>query len=171
MAVAARQGASCTSGAILGFSISASSNLLITSPPALPTELQPPQDTAHDWLHPAYVAGLGSGSTPPSRSTWRELARPRPDRSRAVIISFLWFQDCKFVFNTSKQRSLHAQDFSAETTKVRSLFNVVRRKFNEAGTFRGFTLRPCKMRVLHNGKIVLFSTPEELELQNAEEYR
>ena len=36
----------------------------------------------------------------------RTLARPRPERSRAVIIRFLQFQDHEFVFNTSKQRSL-----------------------------------------------------------------
>ena len=60
MAVAASQGANCTSGATLGFSILLkdtstcssvlpwgagirTSDLLITSQPALPTELQPPQ--------------------------------------------------------------------------------------------------------------------------------
>lgn len=101
----------------------------------------------------------------------RTLTRPRPDRSRAVIIRFLRFQDHEFVFNTSKQRSLShdghkiffAQDLSAETMKARSPFNAVRKKFIEAGSFRGFTLRPCKMRALHNGKIILFSTPEEAE--------
>lgn len=101
----------------------------------------------------------------------RTLARPRPDQNRAVIIRFLRFQDREFVFNTSKQRSLShdghkiffAQDLSAETIKARSPFNAVRKKFIEAGSFRGFTLRPCKMRALHNGKIILFSTPEEAE--------
>lgn len=101
----------------------------------------------------------------------RTLARPRPDQNRAVIIRFLRFQDREFVVNTSRQRSLShddhkiffAQDLSAETMKARSPFKAVRKKFIEAGTFRGFTLRPCKMRALHNGKIILFSTPEEAE--------
>lgn len=101
----------------------------------------------------------------------RTLARPRPDQNRAVIIRFLRFQDREVVFNTSKQRSLthdghkifFAQDLSAETMKARNPFNAVRKKFIEAGTFRGFTLRPCRMRALHKGKIILFSTPEEAE--------
>lgn len=101
----------------------------------------------------------------------RTLAKPRPDQNRAVIIRFLRFQDRDFVFNTSKQRSLthedhkifFAQNFSAETMKAQIPFNAVRKKFVEAGTFRGFTLRPCKMRALHNRKIILFSTPEEAE--------
>ena len=100
----------------------------------------------------------------------RTLARPRPDQNRAVIIRFLRFQDREFVFNTSKQRSLShddhkiffAQDLSAETMKARSTFKAVKKKFIEAGSFRGFTLQPCKMRALHNRKI-LFSTPEEAE--------
>ena len=101
----------------------------------------------------------------------RTLARPRPGQNRAVIIRFLRFQDREFVFNTAKQRSLtqdghkifFAQDFSAETMKARSQFSAARKKFIDAGTFRGFTLNPCKMRVLHNGKIILLSTPEEAE--------
>lgn len=96
------------------------------------------------------------------------LARPRPDQNRAVIICFLRFQDRQFVFNTSKQRSLthdghkifFAQDLSVETMKAQSPFNAVRKKFIEAGSYREFTLRLCKMRALHNGKIILFSTPE-----------
>lgn len=101
----------------------------------------------------------------------RSLAKPRPDQNRAVLIRFLHFQDREFVFRTAKQRVItheghkifFAQDFSAETMKKRSHFNAVRKKFIEAGSFRGFQLYPCKMRILHNGKILLFSTPEEAE--------
>lgn len=112
--------------------------------------------------------GLDDTSSFTLERAHRTLARPRPDQNRAVIIRFLRFQDCEFIFNTSKQRSLthdghkifFAQDLSVETMKTRSPFNAVRKKFIEAGSYRGFTLRPCKMRALHNGKIILFSTPE-----------
>lgn len=115
--------------------------------------------------------GLDAGRSFTLERAHRTLARPRPDWSRAVIIRFLRFQDHEVVFNTSKQRSLthdghkifFAQDLSAETIKAWSPFNAVRKTFIEAGTFRGFTLRPRRMRALHNGKIVLFSTPEEAE--------
>uniref|UniRef100_A0AAV2MN19 Uncharacterized protein n=1 Tax=Knipowitschia caucasica TaxID=637954 RepID=A0AAV2MN19_KNICA len=50
-----------------------------------------------------------------------------------------------------------------ETMKKRSQFNAVKKQFVEAGSFRGFQLQPCKMRIFHNGKIVTFSTPEEAE--------
>lgn len=115
--------------------------------------------------------GLDAAKTFTLERAHRTLARPRPDQSRAVIIRFLRFQDREVVFNTSKQRSLthdghkifFAQDLSAGTMKARSPFNAVKKKFIDAGTFRGFNLHPCKMRALQNGKIVLFSTPEEAE--------
>ncbi|KAG7457282.1 hypothetical protein JOB18_048590 [Solea senegalensis] len=119
---------------------------------------------------PAWL-GLDANNSSTLERAHRTLARPRPDQSRAVIIRFLRFQDRELVFNTSKHRSLtheghkifFAQDLSAETMKARSSFNAVKKKFIEAGTFRGFTLRPCKMRALHNGKLIFFSTPEEAE--------
>ena len=101
----------------------------------------------------------------------RTLAQPRPGQNRAVIIRFLKFQDRELVFHTSKQIAINydgqkiffTQDFSAETMKARKPFDVVKKKFIEAGSFRGFHLQPCKMRILHNGKIKLFSTPQEAE--------
>lgn len=70
----------------------------------------------------------------------RTLTSLRPDRSRAVIIRFLRFQDGEFVFNKAKQRSLthgqkifFAQDLAAETMKAQSSFNAVKRKLIEAG--------------------------------------
>lgn len=101
----------------------------------------------------------------------RTQARPKPGQNRAVIIRFLMFQDREFVFRSSKQLAItheghklfFAQDFSSETMKIRSPFNAVKKKFVEAGSFRGFQLYPCKMRILHNGEIILFSTPQEAE--------
>ncbi|MEQ2219669.1 hypothetical protein XENOCAPTIV_021664 [Xenoophorus captivus] len=101
----------------------------------------------------------------------RTLAKPKVGYNRAVIIRFLQFQDCKYVFHPAKklsishegQRNFFAQDISAENMKTQSPFNAVKKIYIEAGTFRGFQLHPCKMRVLHNGKIILFSTPKEAE--------
>ncbi|GAA6076789.1 uncharacterized protein LOC111579457 [Tachysurus ichikawai] len=89
----------------------------------------------------------------------RTLAKPRLGQSRAVIIRFSLFQAREFVFQTAKKREIthenhkifFAQDFSAETMKTRSPFNAVKKKFIEAGSFRGFQLHPCKMRILHKG--------------------
>lgn len=115
--------------------------------------------------------GIGAEKTFILERAHRTLARPRPDRSRAVIIRFLRFQDREFVLNTAKQRSLthdgqkifFAQDLSAETMKARSSFNTVKKKLIDAGTFRGFTLGTCKIRALYNEKIIHFFTPEEVE--------
>lgn len=101
----------------------------------------------------------------------RTLARPRPGQNRAVIIRFLQFQDRELVFRTSKQIAINheghkiffAQDFSAETMKARRPFDTVNKKYIEAGSFRGFQQQSCKMRILHDGKIILFSTPQEAE--------
>ncbi|KAK5609358.1 hypothetical protein CRENBAI_010779 [Crenichthys baileyi] len=83
------------------------------------------------------------------------------------------FQDCEYVFHPAKkpsishegQRIFFTQDVSAENMKTQSPFNAVKKKYIEAGTFLGFQLHPCKMRVLHNGKIILFSTPKEAEAE------
>lgn len=102
---------------------------------------------------------IGAENTFILEKAHRTLARPRPDRSRAVVIRFLRFQDREFVFNTAKQRLLthdgqkifFAQDLSAESTmKARSLFNTVKKKLIDAGTFCGFTLGTCKIRALYN---------------------
>lgn len=47
--------------------------------------------------------------------------------------------------------------------KAWSLFSVAKKKLIEDGAFWGFTLGPCKMRALHNGKTVLFTTPAKAE--------
>lgn len=80
----------------------------------------------------------------------RTLAKPRPGQSRAVIIRFSLFQDQEFVLQTAKNRVIthenhkifFAQEFSAETMKKRSPFNALKKKFIEAGSFRGFQLHP-----------------------------
>lgn len=108
--------------------------------------------------------GLDTSRTFVLERAHRTLAKPRPGQSRAVIIRFSLFQDREFVFQTAKKRvithknhKIFAQDFSAETMKTRSPFNAVKKKFIEAGSFRfrGFQLHPCKMRILHEGKIIL----------------
>ncbi|KAL7881423.1 hypothetical protein AOLI_G00082710 [Acnodon oligacanthus] len=55
------------------------------------------------------------------------------------------------------------QDLSAETVRVRRSFNAVTKLFVGINAFRGFQHNPCKLRVLHNGKMHLFSTPREAE--------
>lgn len=55
------------------------------------------------------------------------------------------------------------QDLSAETMQQRFGFNAIKKMFIEKGTFRGFQLNLCKMRVLHNGRIHSFSSPKEAE--------
>ncbi|KAL6473236.1 hypothetical protein MHYP_G00194240 [Metynnis hypsauchen] len=99
----------------------------------------------------------------------RTLAPPKPNQHRAVLIRFLNFQDREFVFRSTKQRNIEhdgnrlffAQDFSAETIRQRAEFNTIRKVFVEEGMFRGFQYNPCKMRILHNGKTHLFSSPKE----------
>lgn len=101
----------------------------------------------------------------------RTLAPPKPNQDRAVLIRFLKFQDREFVFRSVKQRDIthegnklfFAQDLSAETMRQRFGFNTIKKMFIEKGTFRGFQLNPCKMRVLHNGRIHSFSSPKEAE--------
>lgn len=101
----------------------------------------------------------------------RTLAPPKPDQGRAVLIRFLQLQDRKLVFRSAKQRDIthegsklfFAQDLSAETVRQRSTFGAVRKKFTDKDMFRGFQFNPCRMRVLHNGTIRLFSTPKEAE--------
>ncbi|KAK1897177.1 putative disease resistance protein [Dissostichus eleginoides] len=64
----------------------------------------------------------------------RTLASGKPNQHRAVIVHFLKFQEKEFVT-----------------------------LFVDINAFRGFQHNPCKLRVLHNGKINLFTTPQEAE--------
>uniref|UniRef100_A0AAV2JTI3 Uncharacterized protein n=1 Tax=Knipowitschia caucasica TaxID=637954 RepID=A0AAV2JTI3_KNICA len=65
--------------------------------------------------------------------------------------------------NEAEDRIESAEESVQKTMKKRSQFNAVKKQFVEAGSFRGFQLQPCKMRIFHNGKIVTFSSPEEAE--------
>ncbi|XP_061660997.1 semaphorin-5B-like isoform X2 [Syngnathoides biaculeatus] len=47
--------------------------------------------------------------------------------------------------------------------RQRNEFNMVRKKFVEKGLYRGFQIFPCKLRILHEGRIQLFATPREAE--------
>ncbi|KAI4830997.1 hypothetical protein KUCAC02_002598 [Chaenocephalus aceratus] len=55
------------------------------------------------------------------------------------------------------------QDLSAETVQIRRGFNTITKLFVDINAFRGFQHNPCKLRVLHNGKINLFTTLQEAE--------
>lgn len=101
----------------------------------------------------------------------RTLAPARPGQNRAVLIRFLKFQDRELVFRSTKQHNIthegsklfFAQDLSAETIRQRSEFNAIRKVLVEKGLFRGFQYNPCRIRILHEGKMHLFSSPKEAE--------
>lgn len=101
----------------------------------------------------------------------RTLAAAVPNQNRAVLLRFLNYQDKEFVLRSTRQRDIthdgsklaFVQDFSAETIRRRREFNAVKKLFVDMGTFRGFHLQPCRLRVVHNGKIQLFSSPQEAE--------
>lgn len=101
----------------------------------------------------------------------RTLTSAIPNQNRAVLLRFLNYQDKEFVLRSTRQRDIthdgsklaFVQDFSAETIRRRREFNTVKKLFVDMGTFRGFHLQPCKLRVLHNGKIQMFSSPQEAE--------
>lgn len=101
----------------------------------------------------------------------RTLAPGKPNQSRAVLIRFLKFQEKEFVYRQSRRQDIthdgikisFAQDLSAETVRIRRGFNPVTKLFVDINAFRGFQHNPCKLRVLYNGKIHLFSTPQEAE--------
>lgn len=115
--------------------------------------------------------GLSADQTPVLERVHRTLAPAKPNQHRAVLIRFWKFQDRETVYRLSSQKNiLHdgakitlVQDFSAETMRKRREFNTARKLFGEMGKFRGFQLNPCKMRVVHDGKVVLFSSPREAE--------
>ena len=101
----------------------------------------------------------------------RTLASAVPNQNRAVLLRFLNYQDKEFVLRSTRQRDIthdgsklaFAQDFSAETIRRRREFNGVKKLFVDMGTFRGFHLQPCRLRVLHKGKIQMFLSPQEAE--------
>lgn len=101
----------------------------------------------------------------------RTLAPANPNTNRAVLIRFLKYQDREFVLRSTKQRDIahdgsklaFTPDFSAETMRQRREFNAVKKLFIDKGAFRGFHLQPCKLRVLHGGRIHLLSSPQEAE--------
>ncbi|KAK7930453.1 hypothetical protein WMY93_006848 [Mugilogobius chulae] len=101
----------------------------------------------------------------------RTLATGKPGQNRAVLVCFLKFQDKEFVYREArKQQITHdgqkitfVQDFSAETVRVRKGFQQIIQKFIAINAFHGFKYNPCQLRILHNSKIHLFSTPREAE--------
>lgn len=102
----------------------------------------------------------------------RTLATGRPGQNRAVLVRFLKFQEKEFVLREAKrkhqilyegQRITFAQDLSAETVRARKGFHPVIKGFIDINAFRGFQYNPCKLRILHGGKIHLFSKPQEAE--------
>ncbi len=101
----------------------------------------------------------------------RTLASGKPNQNRAILIHFLKFEEKEFFNRESSQRDImhngvkisFEQDLSAETVLIRWGFNQVTKLFVDINAFRGFQHSPCKLRVLHNGKINLFSMPKEAE--------
>lgn len=99
------------------------------------------------------------------------LATAGPGQNRAVLVRFLKSQEKEFVLREARKRQiLHegqritfAQDLSAETVRVRKGFHPVLKGFININAFRGFQYNPCKLRILHGGKIHLFAKPEEAE--------
>ncbi|CAL1611590.1 unnamed protein product [Knipowitschia caucasica] len=101
----------------------------------------------------------------------RTLATARPGQNRAVLIRFLSFQDKEYVYREARKQQLthegqkitFAQDFSAETARIRKSFHPLIKDFIDINAFRGFQYNPCRLRILHGGKIHLFSGPKEAE--------
>lgn len=101
----------------------------------------------------------------------RTLAPARPNQNRAILIRFLKFQDKEYVYREAKRQDINhdgikisfAQDLSAETVRIRRGFNTIIKLFIDIDAFRGFQHNPCRLRVVHDGKIHLFSTPQEAE--------
>ncbi|RXN13665.1 LINE-1 type transposase domain-containing 1 [Labeo rohita] len=101
----------------------------------------------------------------------RTLAPAKPNQHRAVLIRFLKFQEKELVFRSTRRREItydgnrlyFSEDFSAETMRQRREFNNVRKLFADKGMYRGFLIQPCKLRILHDKKIYLFSSPKEAE--------
>lgn len=115
--------------------------------------------------------GLAPDKTFTLERVHRTLGPAKPNQSRAVLIRFLKFQEKESVYQATRRRDIthdgakisFSQDLSAETVRVRRGFNAVTKLFVDMGAFRGFQHNPCKLRVLHDGKIHLFSTPQDAE--------
>lgn len=123
------------------------------------------QDMLPVWL------GLDSSQPLVLERAHRTLGEVRPNQHRAVIIRFLKFQDKELALRSAKNREIthdgsklyFTQDVSVETMKQRRKFDEVKQRFLDMGTFRGFHPHPCKLRVLHEGKIRHLSSPQEAE--------
>ncbi|KAJ8349043.1 hypothetical protein SKAU_G00276320 [Synaphobranchus kaupii] len=63
----------------------------------------------------------------------------------------------------SPDKSFTLERVHPETIRQRREFNGAKKLFLDMGTFRGFHLHLCKLRVLQNGKIQLFASPREAE--------
>ncbi len=108
---------------------------------------------------------LSVDQTPVLERVHCTLAPVKPNQHRAVLICLWKYQDRETVYRLSSQKNiLHdgiqltlVQDFSAEMMRRCREFNTARKLFTEMGMFRGFQLNPCKMRVVHNRKMVLFT--------------
>lgn len=130
---------------------------------------QPLFDFVNDML-PQWL-GLASDKTFTLERVHRTLGPAKPNQNRVVLIRFLKFQEKESVYRATRRRDIthdgakisFAQDLSAETVRVRRGFNAVTRLFVDMGAFRGFQHNPCKIRVLHDGRIHLFSTPQDAE--------
>lgn len=115
--------------------------------------------------------GLSSETTFTLERVHRTLAPAGPNQNRAILVRFLKFQEKEFVYREARRRDIThegakikvVQDLSAETVRVRRSFNAITKQFVDIKAFRGFQHNPCKLRVLHNGKIHLFTTPQEAE--------
>ena len=98
----------------------------------------------------------------------------KPNQNRVVLVRFLRFQKKDFVYHEVRKREImhddgklsFSQDLSAETMHIRWDFVPVVKQFVAMGNFRLlfrllllFQHNPCKLTVLHNGRIHLFSTP------------
>lgn len=94
---------------------------------------------------------------------------PKTSQNRAVLVRFLRDQDKDRVLREAKARSVthegnklaFFQDLSPETLRQRRGFNEAKKLFMEKGIYRGFTYNPCRMRILYQGHIRLFSSSEE----------
>lgn len=124
-----------------------------------------------DYVQEMLPGWLNTDRSFPLERAHRTLGPAKPNQDRAVLIRFLKFQDREYVFRSSKARDIKhngnklsfAQDFSAETMRQRREFNAVKKLLMDAGSFRGFLQNPCRIRVLHDGQIHLFSSPVDAE--------
>lgn len=101
----------------------------------------------------------------------RTLANKKPNQNRAVLVRFLNFQEKEFVYREARKSEIKhdgakitfAQDLSAETVRIRREFHPVIKLFADINAFRGFLHNPCRIRILYDKKIYIFSTPQDAE--------